>query len=719
MLTSSSVAHPELSDNLRRRLCSLWRSDSNVTASLSKLELHHSREQMDDGQRRKMLSERTIMLAIAALWQGLAGADVLYSFGNGQLFADTRCHDGLRDGNRSVPQSDILLMPLFFWTSIENPSRDDVGNRLQTGQPEHGLIAAARKGRDLNVTFTFLYSRPCRNTRPADQSKEAQEVERALICQTAREVVRRCGWFTETDGPHYNGEGDTWLEVPSAFVDETPSDIGDNPALDLVPEKWNTMGHHMILNAWAYMLDIPLEPEISYALKGGCNDPFYAIAEELIDLALQGRVNGDVIKQFMTEFRYAKKDDDKTAVHRIADNNYLTRLRNERSVLINQKIFDSILNHLQQDPSQTAVPRSRHLAFSSHKPSRIASASTGTQSTGQATAKDNTALLAQKTQPATLLHVAGTWRELSEHNLAVHEAGMERDGPGKGQLHTTENEEFRDEHVWRSIMSVWCPLWESDQRYAFGTEDTFSAMRDEITAARIAMWAVGNRQMPFLMPMRGHGQYFDHGNAGDAEKGKKSKKGKKKPFGGVGHWILAIATFDEKENRVDIRLLNSATWMKQKQAMEDAAEGLCRWSGWLGLQRAYPDGPYEAIPFSGSFKQNWDQVPEQDDGVNCGLHVVMSAWAILLGIPIGTNRTFRKPKARFYQYGRRVIDCALAGHMDSRTIQAFLNAYGFAAEQDINSREDDVVRLNVMSEVSEGSCLAAYQIGRMNVGTSE
>ncbi|MCJ1250298.1 hypothetical protein MMC30_007524 [Trapelia coarctata] len=720
----ATEAHPELSDNLRRRLCSLWRSNSNVIASLSDLQMHHSREQIEDGYDRRMLSERTIMLAIAALWQGLAGADMFYSFGNNQLFADIRIEDGLIEDNRCVPNSIILLMPLFFWNSIENPHRDDEGNLLQTGQPQHGLIAAAEKVADVNVTFTFMYSRPRDTTKLGNQREEEQDVDRALIRQTAREVVRRSGWLKDDEIPQYDNERDFWQEVSPAFADEITSDIGDKPALDSTPEQWNTMGHHMILNAWAYMLDIPLEPEIPYAMEGGFDDPFYAITDELIDLALQGRVDGDVIKQFMTEFRFAKREKDNTAVHRIKKNSSLTRLRNERSVLMNQTIFDRIIEQLQLDPPPDIIPRSRHLSATSQEPVKTPYTLIPGEDMGQATVQ----------------HDAPTWRELLEHNLTEYEKAVKKPVKGEDRLQTTEDVEFQDNVIWRSIMSVWWPLWESKHRYAFGPEDICSAMRSANFSSDTQIWAVGNRQMPFVIPMRGHGKEFTHGNESaitgkekDKKKAAKKKardkkkargKGKENDkekaevvaHGGVGHWILVIATFDEEGNRVDIHNMNSAPWL-HSEATERAAEDVCRFSGWLGIRRAKDKGYYELIPFTGTFNHISDAVPSQGDAVNCGTHVIVSAWAALLNIPIGEDsQKFRKNTRRFYLEARRVIDCALAGRMDTRTIQAFLNAYEFCVEQDVNSRDDDVVTVNVMPDVSSTACNTAADYGFMAMG---
>lgn len=693
-----------------------------------------------------MLSERTIMLAIAALWQGLAGADIPYSFGNGQLFANTRTENGLLEGNRCVPASDILLMPLFFWNFIENPSEDDEGNQLQTGQPGHGLIAVAQEDADLNITFTFMYSRPRDTTKPESQRDE-EVVDGALVRQTAQEVVRRSGWLPENEDPQYNNDGDTWLEVPPAFAYETASGIGDELALENTLEQWNTMGHHMILNAWAFMLDISIEPEVPYVLAGGFDDPFYAITEELIDLALQGRVDGDVIKQFMTEFRYAKRETDKTAFHRIKDNNQLTRLRNERSVLINQTIFDRIIDHLQQDSLQGVIPRSRHLAANSQLQNQEAGVSIPTQVTEQVTTKHGPSMPTQDKVPASMKQQGQTWHAVLNHNLAIHEKAVKELGTTNDRLQAVKGHEYRDDLVWRAIMSVWWPLWESGHRYAFGTEEISTAMRNEEFAIGIQMWTVGNRQMPFIIPMRGHGEDFDHGNEYTSEdplevegteqnngekKGKEKVKGKEKgkeeekskeenksvTHGGVGHWVLGIATFDEEVNRVDIRVLNSASRLGTN-AIFRAAEAVCRLSGWLGLKKSTgTSGMLEPIPFTGTFKHIEDIVPQQKDGVHCGLHVVMSAWATMLNIPICPNKNFDEHSSRrFYHDGRRVINCALAGRMDTRTIQALLNAHGFSVEQDVNSEEDEVVRLDVMPDVSFVACNNAYDWGRAVTGT--
>lgn len=746
MLTSSCLVHPKASDNLRRRLCSLWRDDSNVITSLSDLQVHHSRETFLDSHNRYVLTEQTIMLAIAALWQGIAGADMRYSFGSSRLFANARIEGAIQDGDRSVPESDILLVPLFFGEEIINPERDDQGALLPTNQPRHGVIAVAHKDADSNITFTFMYSPPRHSTKAKDQPES--ELDRAVIHQSALEIVRRSGWLPEYEYPRYDKELDIWVEVPPAFADA----LEDDTAIDNAPERWNTMGHHMVLNAWAYMLDISIEPEIPYTFEGGAWDLFYTITDDLIALALQGRVNGNIIKQFMTEFRYAKAESDKTASRRITDNDLLTRLRRESSVLMNQAIFDRILERLQQDMSQAMLPRSRHLAAISQEPAKKPGPSVPKGGTKPITPpKKGTKATSSKGEPR-------TWRQTFDHNIATHEKAAAKLPKAKDQLEAPAEGLYLDSLVWQAIMSVWSPLWDSGHRYAFGTEDLCTHMRDEAHARTLSRWAVGNSTMPLILPLRGHGRGFTFGEAEafqadpedntnakggkDGKDGKQDKKGKKgekngkagkqdkegkkgdkgdkakEPAGGVGHWIFAVATFDKKENRVTVRHFNSANWTRSK-GIERAAEGAVRFSGWLGLRPTGAGSSPEPVPFTGTFDHLFESVPQQENGRDCGLHVIMSAWATLLNIPIGTGRPFAElrkrahPRDRFYQEGQRVIDCALAGCMNMRTIQAFLNVHRFSVAQDPESEVDKVVRENVMPVVTEDTCGEAYELGRM------
>ncbi|SMY26104.1 unnamed protein product [Zymoseptoria tritici ST99CH_1A5] len=69
------------------------------------------------------------------------------------------------------------------------------------------------------------------------------------------------------------------------------------------------------------------------------------------------------------------------------------------------------------------------------------------------------------------------------------------------------------------------------------------------------------------------------------------------------------------------------------------------------------------------------QAMRQRNDWECGIHTVVNAWAIALGLTI--TRTGEQPleNARFLRRGIELINLAIQGHLDSRTIEAFLRCF--------------------------------------------
>lgn len=63
----------------------------------------------------------------------------------------------------------------------------------------------------------------------------------------------------------------------------------------------------------------------------------------------------------------------------------------------------------------------------------------------------------------------------------------------------------------------------------------------------------------------------------------------------------------------------------------------------------------------------------------CGLHTVLNAWALALGLLPSKNGAFGQ---NFYKEAVRLINMAVSGHMDSRTIHAFFLHYDFVTRVD-------------------------------------
>ncbi|KAL8955158.1 MAG: hypothetical protein Q9183_006767, partial [Haloplaca sp. 2 TL-2023] len=86
-------------------------------------------------------------------------------------------------------------------------------------------------------------------------------------------------------------------------------------------------------------------------------------------------------------------------------------------------------------------------------------------------------------------------------------------------------------------------------------------------------------------------------------------------------------------------------------------------------------------------------VPHQDTPLTCGIHTILNGWVYMMGLP-AINQGHRiyhharngrdgeeREEAWFMGQAREVINLALAGHMDTLTIQAFMNVMGFCKLQ--------------------------------------
>ncbi|MCJ1404526.1 hypothetical protein MMC11_007752 [Xylographa trunciseda] len=280
------------------------------------------------------------------------------------------------------------------------------------------------------------------------------------------------------------------------------------------------------------------------------------------------------------------------------------------------------------------------------------------------------------------------WSSVLQDNLEVFEQLVQDLPEEEIERATRVSDEFLDDgQILLSIASVWAPLWEIHHRMAFGSEETYSSRTQE-HAEILQQWVAGDREIPFLIPLRGHGYTFNLGNDYHEE----SFTDKDGP---VGHWVLAVAQMDSyHEDQVNIYLLNSAKASSSANLSKifEAAENVVRYNGWLGLLSTN-----KPRPFSGSFQRYPISVPLQTSHKTCGLHVILSAWALLLRIPMVPSDMLRGfvSMDAFYEDARRVVNCALAGKMDTRTIQALLNTYGFSVEQDINDEATAVPQVTL------------------------
>lgn len=190
--------------------------------------------------------------------------------------------------------------------------------------------------------------------------------------------------------------------------------------------------------------------------------------------------------------------------------------------------------------------------------------------------------------------------------------------------------------------------------------------------------AVGGAR-PFIMPI-----YFP----------KRDKNNVIKAMGMV-HFVLGFAqVVDRDNNTIKIDIYDSSPGHLTPETIHDRARDLVRTSRWLGLDDV---GDPRAATFA---EVNHVDGVRQTGNNTCGLYVILFAWARLLGIPLhpgGLNHQRRRTgykSPEFLDQALEIVDLALAGHMDSPTIQAFFNEYGLSVDQDANTETDRLENYN-------------------------
>ncbi|KAI4217812.1 MAG: hypothetical protein LQ349_009008 [Xanthoria aureola] len=271
-----------------------------------------------------------------------------------------------------------------------------------------------------------------------------------------------------------------------------------------------------------------------------------------------------------------------------------------------------------------------------------------------------------------------------------------------------------------SIAAVWDAVasHEDGRQFAFNSDSMYSVVRstflDEMGKRSRCMAAVhGPNDLLIPMVMDGYSRSppnsagFPPGqDPNDNEKDLPSMdpdnpKGDK---GQVGHTVFAVAQRIEQDpiegDQVRAIIFDSRpTGSGQSKRIDDNVGKTIRRIGWLGMDwwcRATEDR--DAPPRVVETLQ--PRVPFQVSPNSCGIHAILHAWGYMLGLP-ALNSNVRLHGQRFTTQWQadaeeeafitdavKMINLAVAGHMDFRTIQAFFNHYGFCQLQDPNSTSE-------------------------------
>ena len=428
------------------------------------------------------------------------------------------------------------------------------------------------------------------------------EMFKSRIRRAARNVVRFSGWL-----------GDEWPQfAPEVWQSVTKQSCG------------NTCAYHTILNAWAYMLKLPLAIR-----KEPYTPSFYRHAKRLMWCALRGQLDGPTISAFLQITGYWQSpilvESQQDVLHRM------------RSVAMNEQVLTEIIDQMvrEMELEYERVVRS----------------------------------VPPKSWEGRLKRYSARWKKLR--------LSKPRNIP-KAPTQISSVSGMAPEDVVIAIASIWEALnrntAESKRtgqavKYAYAGCDILAPSGPgefEVTGVGV----VGRRK-EFIIPIMNQ-----------------STK----------HFFLAIAMvapgLDKKQKsgpcQVTLCIVDSRPNTISRYEMWAQCMSLIHSSGWLGGREIRPHCDLAAV--------NFMPVPHQEGIDACGFYVILNAWAHMLEIITHgeVNRRGSTTGDDFLSQGLRIVNLALAGHMDSRTIQAFMNTHGYSTEQDVNNPAWAVTDVNAV-----------------------
>ena len=296
-------------------------------------------------------------------------------------------------------------------------------------------------------------------------------------------------------------------------------------------------------------------------------------------------------------------------------------------------------------------------------------------------------------QPAAPLK---TWEDIFNQNLALHRSRLD------GLNHTPHKIQEYDGMVFEDVLVAVATIWDALRNlgtHAFAGEEQLDPAYSHVLKDGTfePLGVVGGVNGRFIMPLffepspEKQDRHFRKNRARiqtqKLAKLEDKKEGNSDP-GPLGHILLAVARKGSPEtNQVDIEIRDSLPGHENKDHIEQRARTLA--AKWLNVEEVTPNFAYV-------------RVITQPKRVNpCGLFTILNAWAVMLGIPLlgELKRSNHRVDndTEFFERALEVVNLALAGCMDSRTIQAFLNVYGYSAEQHVHDFPEhsvDAVRMD-------------------------
>lgn len=399
----------------------------------------------------------------------------------------------------------------------------------------------------------------------------------------------------------------------------------------------------------------------------------------MIHLALHGQLDSLTIRAWMQHYRYAVDE----PLSLLQQNPGLpSKLRNMQTVALNEYAFIETVDDMQarEQWSAMSVPSDGPTKQQSEHAPKVAdevtlppsNSSHSARSSGIPSISFDSAGSVRRPPPL----VPKTWRDALVQELAYHDSLRSR------TPRTTQGAIKNAAMIEKaSILSVddvvlgIAPIWEALKRlgqvkfdFTFAGLDVFSPWGE-----KVRIGAVGS-QSRFIMPL-----FFSCTEAGALEDQREGKR----TIRHFVHLVLCVAELvDNEPKTVQIVLYDSRRDTMHWDEIVHNAKRVIEESKWLGVDHSKTEVVYrEAIGIV---------IPQKTDNDTSGLHVILNAFAVMLGIPIHNDRHRRVPTENDRRYatddqfltdGLRMVNLALAGFMDSSTIQAFFNVFGYSVEQ--------------------------------------
>ena len=572
-----------------------------------------------------------------------------------------------------VPSSTRLIMPLIF-KQVEAENHTDF----------HVLAIAER---DASYVIRLLFMCSHLRDRSEKTIQPTYPISQEKVREAAQNIVRNSGWIPKNTKTVFRSSENVWVQVPHAVTTTGVAVVK------------NTSAYHVVLNAWAYMLDIPINHT---HVRTVCrlSDPLYVGTLKLINLALNGRMDSYTIRCFLLEMEYGLIATGQR-LSKIEDANERENQRRvldgTRAFLMNEVIFGRLIEDLRASADQAQAQ-----GISTTSPSQPRSATI--DPVGLKTAVDiiNDIKLPLPTGPQPLPTNIADWIAKFQKSHGEFMARMKR--KGNFPLKIGEEAELLDTQVFSAIGAIWRPLWNKNIKFSFATPNSCLLHRKkELMGAETRAIAGIGGEYPLILPLLGHGDDFLTGHEQldiDKKKAEEAKnKGAPKEVGKkssetLGHYVLIVADRVTEDN-VWLRLWDSFPNYSNVGAIWTIATTLVRQIGWLRYDVNTNHAVVADIP---GIQGGKEEALIQPFGSNtCGLLVVLNAWAVMLNIPtIGKKRRGSLPNKEFSTIGHEILNCVMAGCYDTETIYAFMVAYGFTAKPNPTGSSQPVVQVHAM-----------------------